>query len=80
MAYGGSVVPYDLTIGSSTVILVQSAIVSGKDIGFEETGGQGCGGEGKRHCFIEPDLAVVPMKTRQTALHRVRLGPKFLVS
>ncbi len=62
------------------MILVQSAIVSGKDVGFQEVGGQGCRGEGKRYRFIEPDLAVVPMKTRQPTLHGVRLGPQSLAS
>jgi hypothetical protein len=62
------------------MILVQSAIVSGNDVGFEEAGCEGCRGEGKRHRLVEPDLAVVPMKTRQPTLHGVRLGSDFLAS
>ena len=46
------------------MILVQSAFVGGKDVGFQKAGGQGCSGEGKRYRLVEPDLAVVPMKTR----------------
>ncbi len=50
------------------MILVRSEIVSGNDVGFEEARCQGCCGEGKRHRFFEPDLAAVPMKTRQPSV------------
>ena len=62
------------------MVSVQSAVVGGNDVGFEEAGGQGCSGEGEHYRLVEPHLAVVPMKMRKPALNGVRLGPKFLVS
>jgi hypothetical protein len=62
------------------MVSVQSAVVGGNDVGLEKGGCQGCSGEGKHYCLVEPNLAVVPMKTRKPALNGVRLGPNFLVS
>ena len=62
------------------MILMQSAIVSGNDVDLEEAGCQGGCGEGKRDRFVKSDLAVVPMKSRQSTLHGVRLGPNLLAS
>jgi hypothetical protein len=62
------------------MVSVESTVVGGNDVGLEKAGCQGCGGEGKHHGLVEPNLAVVPMPTRKPALNGVRLGPKFLVS
>jgi hypothetical protein len=80
VAHGRSDVPYGPAIGGASMVSVQSAVVGGNDVGLEKAGCQGFSGEGEHYRLLEPNLAVVPMKTRKPALNRMRLGPKFLVS
>jgi hypothetical protein len=62
------------------MIVVQSTVIDGNDVGFEKARRQSGSSEGKPHRLVESDLAVVPMQTDKPTLNRVRLGPEFLVS